>query len=132
MRELGIACGASRQATTWRNMTVSFDRLKSRLKHTFRTPETAEEYAGMSKADRDQAKDHGGFVGGILKDGCRKAGAVESRSMITLDGDRADPAFLDSIQTGNEFRITVILLTNRDTSVFHRVHFPKLIELFPV
>lgn len=103
MRELGIACGASRQATTWRNMTVSFDRLKSRLKHTFRTPETAEEYAGMSKADRDQAKDHGGFVGGILKDGCRKAGAVESRSMITLDGDRADPAFLDGFEAKMPF-----------------------------
>ena len=59
MRDLGIAYGASRQALKWSNKTISFENLKERLKHTLRTPESAEEYAKMSKADRDQAKDHG-------------------------------------------------------------------------
>ena len=94
MRNLAIACGASRQALKWSNKTITFENLKERLKHTLRTPESAEEYAKMSKADRDQAKDHGGFVGGVLIGGRRKVDTVESRSMVSLDGDRVDTAFL--------------------------------------
>ena len=45
MRDLGIAYGASRQALKWSNKTISFENLKERLKHTLRTPESAEEYA---------------------------------------------------------------------------------------
>ena len=98
MRDLGIAYGASRQALKWSNKTITFDNLKERLKHTLRTPESAEEYAKMSKADRDQAKDHGGFVAGVLIGGRRKVDTVESRSMISLDGDRIDVAFLDGFE----------------------------------
>ena len=98
MRDLGIAYGASRQALKWSNKTISFENLKERLKHTLRTPESAEEYAKMSKADRDQAKDHGGFVAGVLIGGRRKVDTVESRSMISLDGDRIDVAFLDGFE----------------------------------
>ena len=98
MRDLGIAYGASRQALKWSNKTITFDNLKERLKHTLRTPESAEEYAKMSKADRDQAKDHGGFVAGVLIGGRRKVDTVESRSMLSLDGDRIDVAFLDGFE----------------------------------
>ena len=98
MRDLGIAYGASRQALKWSNKTISFENLKERLKHTLRTPESAEEYAKMGTAERDQAKDHGGFVAGVLIDGRRKVDTVESRSMITLDGDRVDVAFLDRFE----------------------------------
>ena len=94
MRELSIAYGASRQALTWSNKKITFEDLKKRLRTTVRTPESAEEYARMSKAERDQAKDHGGFVGGVLIGGRRKVDTVESRSMLSLDGDRIDPAFL--------------------------------------
>ena len=98
MRKLNIAYGNSRQAKMWVNKTVSFDDLKERLKVTIRTTESAEEYAKMSRAQRDAAKDHGGFVAGVLKDGRRKVDSVESRSMITLDGDRIDRAFLDNYE----------------------------------
>lgn len=99
MRELNIAYGNNRQAKRWVNKTIRFDDLKERLKVTIRTTESAEEYAKMSRAQRDAAKDHGGFVAGVLKGGRRKVDTVESRSMVALDGDRIDAAFLDSYET---------------------------------
>jgi len=72
--------------------------LTSSLKVTIRTTESAEEYAKMSKAQRDIAKDHGGFVGGVLKGGRCKMDTVELRSMIALDGDRINKAFLDDYE----------------------------------
>ena len=99
MRELNIAYGNNRQAKRWVNKTIRFDDLKERLKVTIRTTESAEEYAKMSRAQRDAAKDHGGFVAGVLKGGRRKVDTVESRSMVALDGDRIDTAFLDSYES---------------------------------
>ena len=99
MRNLNIAYGNSRQAKTWVNKTIRFDDLKERLKTTIRTTESAEEYARMSRAQRYAAKDHGGFVAGVLKGGRRKIDTVEVRSMLALDGDRIDRAFLDDYET---------------------------------
>ena len=99
MRNLNIAYGNSRQAKTWVNKTIRFDDLKERLKTTIRTTESAEEYAKMNHAQRDAAKDHGGFVAGVLKGGRRKIDTVEVRSMLALDGDRIDRAFLDDYET---------------------------------
>ena len=99
MRNLSIAYGNNRQAKTWVNKTIQFDDLKERLKTTIRTTESAEEYAKMSRAQRDAAKDHGGFVTGVLKGGRRKIDTVEVRSMLALDGDRIDRAFLDNYET---------------------------------
>lgn len=93
MRDLAIAYGNSRQAKKWSNKTVKFDDVKEMLKTTMRTTESAEEYAKMNKAQRDAAKDHGGFVAGALKGGRRKVETVEKRSMITLDGDRITKEF---------------------------------------
>ena len=76
MRELNIAYGNNRQAKRWVNKTIRFDDLKERLKVTIRTTESAEEYAKMSRAQRDAAKDHGGFVAGVLKGGRRKVDTV--------------------------------------------------------
>lgn len=98
MRDLAIAYGNSRQAKTWVNKTISYDSLKERLRVPVRTTETAEEYAKMTKAQRDAAKDHGGFVGGVLKGGRRKIDTVEVRSLISLDGDRLTPEFVNNFE----------------------------------
>lgn len=66
MRDLAIAYGNNRQAKKWINKIIKYEDLKERLKVTIRTAESAEEYAKMSKVQRDAAKDHGGFVGGAL------------------------------------------------------------------
>ncbi|MGI6735938.1 MAG: hypothetical protein ACOX41_01320 [Anaerovoracaceae bacterium] len=52
----------------------------------------------MSRADRETAKDHGGFVGGVLANGRRTISSVEKRSMVALDGDRITPDFLDDYE----------------------------------
>ncbi len=96
MRNLSIAFGDSCQAKTWSNKKASFDDIKSRLRVTIRTSESVEEYARFDKAKKEKAKDHGGFVGGVLKNGRRKIDAVVSRSMIALDGDRVPGDFADT------------------------------------
>lgn len=94
MRSLAIAYGNNRQAKTWVNKTITYDELKDSLKVTIRTSESAEEYAKMRKADRDLAKDHGGFVAGALAYGRRKVDSVEFRSMLALDGDHVAKDFI--------------------------------------
>lgn len=95
MRNLPIAYGNSCYAKKWPNKTTTFDDLCSRLEHTTYTTETVEEYPKLSKADRDRAKDKGGFVGGQLKDNRRKRENVVCRSMLTHDADHADKGFID-------------------------------------
>ena len=84
MRSLSLAYGNSRQAKTWVNKTIGFEELKERLKVTIRTPESAEEYAKMNKAQRDLAKDHGGFVGGVLAQGLGSAVGVVGTYLLLL------------------------------------------------
>ena len=81
MRQLAIAYGNNRQAKKWVNKQIGYEELKERLKVTVRTPESAEEYARMGKNQRDAAKDHGGFVGGVLAGGRRKVDTVEAQSI---------------------------------------------------
>ena len=127
MRDLAIAYGNSRQAKKWVNKTIRYADLKERLKVTIRTAESAEEYAKMSKAQRDAAKDHGGFVGGALKGGRRKVDAVELRSMVALDGDRIDKAFLDAYETNAPYT-SCLYTTHSSTEENPRVRlvFPLL------
>ena len=127
MRDLAIAYGNSRQAKNWVNKTIRYEDLKERLKVTIRTAESAEEYAKMSKAQRDAAKDHGGFVGGVLKGGRRKVDAVELRSMIALDGDRIDKAFLDAYEQNAPYT-SCLYTTHSSTEANPRVRlvFPLL------
>lgn len=114
MRPLAIAYGNNRQAKTWTNKTITFDELKERLKVTIRTPESAEEYAKFNKAKRDTVKDHGGFVAGALKDGRRKIDTVELRSMLALDGDRIDKAFLENYEENAPY--TSLLYTTHSST----------------
>ena len=126
MRDLAIAYGNSRQAKKWSNKTVKFDDLKKRLQTTMYTTESVEEYKKMSKAQRDAAKDHGGFVAGVLKGGRRKVDTVEKRSMITLDGDRITKAFLDDYE--NIAPYTSALYTTHSSTVDD----PRVRLIFPL
>lgn len=98
MRELDIAYGNSRSVKQWTNKKTSFTTLTERLKVTVRTTESVEEYARFPKSKKDAAKDHGGFVAGVLKGGRRKVDTVVSRSMVALDGDRIEPGFLEDYE----------------------------------
>lgn len=132
MRDLAIAYGNNRQAKKWVNKTTSFDELKERLKVTIRTTESAEEYARFSKAKKDNAKDHGGFVAGALKGGRRKIDTVELRSMVALDGDRIDKTFLENYETSTPYT-SVLYTTHSSTDENPRVRliFPLTRDVTP-
>lgn len=92
-----IATGINRNTKTWHNTQITWQELVERLKTTTRTSETVGQYKNMNKSSQDNIKDVGGFVGGKLKDGSRKAGNVIERQLLTLDADFADIDFCDSI-----------------------------------
>lgn len=82
-----IAVGESRRSTQWKNKEVLWSQLAERLSIPTKTPETVDEYRGFAKSKRDEIKDVGGFVGGSLKGGRRKAEAIMQRRLLTLDLD---------------------------------------------
>ena len=64
----------------------------------------------LSKLQRDAIKDVGGFVGGSLKSGRRKAENLANRSLITLDLDNVDISVNDiweSITMLNDFEVLI-------------------------
>ena len=71
----------------YKNQEQTWGYLIERNRTPLRTTETAEEYPKMAKQRRDDAKDHGGFVGGWLEGGVRKNGSVVSRMIGALDAD---------------------------------------------
>ncbi len=82
-----IATGKSRKETSWKNREMLWSELLQKLGQTTRTRETLAEYKKMTKPQQDNIKDVGGFVGGTLKGGRRKADAVVWRQVLTLDAD---------------------------------------------
>lgn len=94
---LWVSYGRSRFDTSWQNKEVLWSTLLSRFSHATQTQETQAEYLKMSKAQQDNIKDVGGFVGGTLKGGRRKSETVEKRSMICLDLDKAPDSFIDDM-----------------------------------
>lgn len=115
MRELAIAYGSSRMSKKWSNKIISYEALCERLSTTVRTSETVEEYPKLAKSERDSIKDNGGFVGGTLKKGKRKADTVQSRSMLALDIDNATKDFLDSYEMLNGYE-SCLYTTHSHTS----------------
>ncbi|MCD7812190.1 MAG: virulence-associated E family protein, partial [Ruminococcus sp.] len=94
-----IAYGNSRNAAFWSNKTITFDELCDRLKEPIRTSESAEEYPELTKVQRDEIKDKGGFVAGHLKNNRRKKENVTCRSMLVYDMDYLSQEFLAAIKS---------------------------------
>ena len=84
---IDIATGKSRREITWRNRELTWSDLVSKISETHRTAETYSEYMTAKKIRQDEIKDVGGFVGGHLTAGRRKAGNVSHRQLLTLDAD---------------------------------------------
>ncbi|SHF23726.1 Predicted P-loop ATPase and inactivated derivatives [Seinonella peptonophila] len=85
-----IAVGQNRKETQWKNRGFSWTGFLSRISKVHRTSETFLEYKTLPKRKRDEIKDVGGFVGGTIQTGRRKAENVRWRSIITLDADYAN------------------------------------------
>ena len=120
MRNLPIAYGNSCQAKLWSNKTITWDALCEKLKTTIRTTDTVEEYPKMKRADKEAAKDKGGFVGGKLRDNRRKIETVACRSMLTLDVDHAEVGFIEKFTEGCSYA-AVLYTTHGHTPEAPRV-----------
>lgn len=86
-RPITISAAGSRKATLWPAQKLTVGELYARLAAPARSPENLMEYLRLPKNRQDDLKDVGGFVGGTLEGGRRKAVAVQGRDIITLDFD---------------------------------------------
>lgn len=84
---VGIATATSRTSVKWKNEELLWSDFVKRLSSTVRTKETLADYLKLPKSEQDEIKDVGGFVGGSLKGGRRKADSVAWRQVVTLDAD---------------------------------------------
>lgn len=95
---VSLATGKNRTETNWKNKNLMYSALVEKLSNTTRTPETHAEFMKLSKTERDKLKDVGGFVGGSLKNGRRKAENVANRTLLTLDLDYVQGDIWSSIE----------------------------------
>lgn len=86
-RSIRIAIGGSRKAEQWPATEMLWSEFVLRLQAPVRGTETYEEYLALPKSRQNELKDVGGFVGGTLKNGRRKASHAEGRDLVTLDMD---------------------------------------------
>ena len=98
-----ISIANSRTAKKWKAIDISWNEFLDKVKNTKRTGETVKEFKNLSKAKQDEIKDVGGFVSGKLKEGKRKNGYVEYRTMLTLDMDYADAGLWEQITLFYDF-----------------------------
>lgn len=119
-RPLAIAVANMVNAKRWQNKTITFSELSERLETKVRTNETVDEYRKGSKELRQKAKDQGGFVGGFLKDGKRVAGAVEYRSMLTLDADNTEQDLINRLIEESDVKV-IIYTTHGHTPTEPRI-----------
>ena len=96
-RVITISAAGNRWAVQWPAQSMTIENLYERLKNPTRSTETMEAYLRMSKQQRDDLKDVGGFVFGVLTGGRRKANTVEYRDGVTLDADNIQPGGTDDI-----------------------------------
>lgn len=90
---LWISTGRNRKDKSWKNIEITWKDFCTRLKTAEKTSETYAEYIAFDKSMQDEKKDVGGFVGGTINGGRRKAHKIVARSMITLDIDYGTTEF---------------------------------------
>lgn len=96
-RKITISSGANRFAKQWLSQELMLSELWEKLKIPVRSTETLAEYYKLPKAQQDNLKDVGGFVGGALNGVHRKSGAVAGRDIVTLDLDNIPAGRKDDI-----------------------------------
>ncbi|MCM3747435.1 virulence-associated E family protein [Paenibacillus pasadenensis] len=90
-RPITISAAGSRHAIHWPAQQLYWSGLVDRLRVATRGTESLAQYLALPKAQQDTLKDVGGFVAGVLEGGRRKASAVVSRDVLTLDLDSIPP-----------------------------------------
>ena len=124
--DLIISEGLSRKETDWKPRRISWDALCLKLQKAVRTSETEAQYAAMSKDERVQAKDVGGFVGGELTSKRRRGLNVAGRQILALDVDYGTSDFIDSYDLLGEWACFI------HTTHSHTHENPRFRMLFPL
>lgn len=96
-RMLHISTAGSRKATQWPESVILWSEFLEKLKTPVRSTESLDEYLAYPKARQDELKDVGGFVGGTLSGGRRKAANITGRDLATLDLDNVPAGQTDDI-----------------------------------
>ena len=96
-RMLHISTAGSRKATQWPESAILWSEFLEKLKTPVRSTESLDEYLAYPKARQDELKDVGGFVGGTLSGGRRKAVNRTGRDLATLDLDNVPAGQTDDI-----------------------------------
>lgn len=86
-KDLQISIGSGRWSTSWPVYVMPWSEFCEKLQTPVKGPETLGEFLKLPKADQDNRKDIGGFVGGVIEGERRKVSNVTSRDLITLDLD---------------------------------------------
>lgn len=94
-----------------------------------KTQETREQFLKMSKSARDNLKDVGGFIGGKMYNGIRKAGYVEYRDVVSLDMDSIPAGQTETIINRlYELRVTFCAYSTKN----HSPEAPRLRVVLPL
>ena len=94
-KEIWIAVGKSRSDKKWQNKEMKWSVFLRRFKEPTRTQESYKDFIKMPATEQGRIKDGGGFVGGTLEGGRRKADAVKERYLLAFDLDFATTDFLE-------------------------------------
>ena len=86
-RMLQISTAGTRKAVHWPRAGILWSEFVGKIKTPVRGQETLEAYLALPKAQQDELKDVGGYVGGTFKGDRRKSALVEGRDLLTLDMD---------------------------------------------
>lgn len=96
-RSITVSIGGSRTAKTWVPTTFTWLEFVKRFRSPLRGTETHAAYMKLTKAQQDNLKDVGGFVGGELRNMRRKPENVVGRDLVTLDMDTLPAGSTDTI-----------------------------------
>lgn len=88
--EISIATGRYRKETRWKNRDIHWSLFVEKVSKINYTSETMAEFLSAPKDRQDEIKDVGGFVGGSLAGGKRKAETIQARTLLTLDADTVE------------------------------------------
>lgn len=96
-RKITISVGSSRKSTSWQRQEMNYSDFIEKFRTPVRSLETLDAYMKLPKAEQDDLKDVGGFVGGALKGSRRKADSVLFRDLVTLDFDSVQSGATDEV-----------------------------------
>ena len=89
-KEIEISVAGNRKAAVWKPQRMMWSDFVNRCAQVVTSPETIQAYKAMRKAQQDELKDVGGYMGGTLVDGKRRKGHVAGRYLVTLDADNIE------------------------------------------